>query len=49
MLVDKELTDRTHECPGCGLVMDRDENAAVNILRLGLQSVGHRAVEAHQL
>lgn len=39
-LVEKDLSDRIHECPGCGLVMDRDENAAVNILRLGLQSVG---------
>jgi putative transposase len=38
-LVEKELTDRVHKCPICGLVMDRDQNAAVNILRLGLQSV----------
>jgi len=42
-LVKKELTDRTHECPTCGLVMDRDQNAAVNILRLGLQSVAVKA------
>lgn len=26
---------------------DRDKNAAVNILRLGLQSVGVKTVEAH--
>lgn len=31
--VTKTLADRTHCCPNCGLVMDRDENAAVNILR----------------
>jgi len=49
LLVEKRLSDRTHECPGCGLVLDRDENAAVNILRLGLQSIGQRTVEAHQL
>jgi len=49
LLVEKKLSDRTHECPGCGLVMDRDEAAAVNILRLGLQSIGQRAVEAHRL
>jgi putative transposase len=39
-LVDMELNDRTYECPRCGLTTDRDENAAINILRLGLQSVG---------
>ncbi|MHC1631504.1 MAG: RNA-guided endonuclease InsQ/TnpB family protein [Methanotrichaceae archaeon] len=36
--VPKTLSDQVHECPRCGLVMDRDENAAINILRLGLQS-----------
>ncbi len=34
----KALSDRVHDCPCCGLSMDRDENAACNILRLGLQS-----------
>jgi putative transposase len=48
-LVDKELSDRIHECPSCGLVLDRDENAAINILRLGLQSVTRKGVEAHML
>ena len=37
--VTKSLSDRVHGCPQCGLVMDRDENAAINILRLGLQSL----------
>jgi len=37
--VRKELSDRIHSCPSCGLVMDRDQNAAINILRLGLQSL----------
>jgi putative transposase len=31
----KSLSVRTHVCPYCGLVLDRDENAAVNILRAG--------------
>lgn len=40
MIVKKTLSDRVHSCPYCGLEMDRDQNAAVNILRLGLQSLG---------
>ena len=39
-IVKKNLSVRIHKCPNCGLVMDRDENAAINILRLGLQSQG---------
>ncbi len=31
----KSLSVRTHVCPACGLVIDRDENAALNILRAG--------------
>ena len=38
--VEKSLAVRVHACPVCGLVMDRDENAANNILRLGLESLG---------
>lgn len=38
-IVQKDLSERTHSCPFCGLVLDRDHNAAINILRLGLQSV----------
>ena len=34
--VKKSLSVRTHICPRCGLVMDRDENAALNILHAGL-------------
>jgi len=39
-LVEKDLSVRIHSCPVCGLVIDRDENAAINILALGLQSLG---------
>jgi putative transposase len=49
LLVEKTLADRTHKCNSCGLVLDRDHNAAINILRLGLQSVGIETVEAHAL
>lgn len=38
MLVKKDLSERVHNCPFCGLSIDRDLNAAINILRLGLQS-----------
>jgi putative transposase len=34
--VKKSLSVRTHICPTCGIVLDRDENAAVNILHAGL-------------
>jgi len=40
ILAEKSISDRVHNCPKCGLSMDRDWNAAINILRLGLQSVG---------
>jgi len=36
-LVEKDLIVRVHSCPHCGLVLDRDQNAAINILRLGLR------------
>ena len=29
--VRKSLSVRTHVCPTCGLILDRDENAALNI------------------
>ncbi len=37
--VHKDLSERVHRCSFCGLTLDRDHNAALNILRLGLQSV----------
>jgi len=37
-IVKKSLSVRTHVCPRCGLVMDRDQNAAKNILEKALSS-----------
>ncbi len=38
--VYKSLSVRTHVCPHCGLVMDRDQNAAKNILSKALEGTG---------
>ncbi len=38
--VKKSLSARTHVC-SCGACLDRDENAARNILRIGLSTAGH--------
>ncbi|MDJ0599022.1 MAG: transposase [Crocosphaera sp.] len=37
--VPKTLSVRLHECPKCNLTMDRDENAAVNILKKRFSAV----------
>ena len=34
--VKKTLAVRTHKCPHCGLVLDRDVNSARNILLKGI-------------
>ena len=39
--VPKTLSVRTHSCPKCNSTLDRDENAAINILNKALQAVGH--------
>jgi putative transposase len=39
-IAKKSLSARTHVCQ-CGCVLDRDENAAINILNRGLSTVGH--------
>jgi len=44
-LVRKTLSTRTHQCSHCGTVLDRDHNAALNILALGLKNtVGHTEI-----
>ncbi len=39
--VQKTLSTRTHKCPHCGYTADRDENAAINILKKGIATTGH--------
>lgn len=36
-VVPKKLSERTHRCGSCGLTIDRDQNAAINILTRGLR------------
>jgi putative transposase len=45
-MVPKDLSVRLHDCPHCGLKLNRDHNAALNILALGLQSMGTQSLEA---
>jgi len=45
--VSKSLSVRTHVCPQCGLVLDRDQNAALNILAKALHGTGgHSGTDA---
>jgi putative transposase len=39
-LIQKSLSVRTHSCPFCGFVADRDVNAAKNILQAGARPSG---------
>ena len=42
-MVKKSLSVRTHICTSCGVVLDRDHNAALNILAKALEgTLGHR-------
>src|SRR5437899_3337183 len=45
-LVKKTLSVRTHICTSCGVVLDRDHNAAVNILQKALSTIGQMGTDA---
>ncbi|MEI6103293.1 MAG: RNA-guided endonuclease TnpB family protein [Methanothrix sp.] len=42
IMVPKTLAERVHICPNCGLEMDRDINASLNIRTLGLRGRAYR-------
>src|SRR5215475_2483661 len=52
-LVPKALSERVHQCPWCGLVLDRDHNGAICIFqgwkRPTVPGQNPGAVEAHPL
>ena len=41
-----KLSQRTYNCPICNLSLDRDHNAAINVMTLGMQSLGVKPIEA---
>jgi putative transposase len=50
-MVKKSLSVRTHICPSCGVVLDRDQNAARNILAGALAlagTLGHRETSSSE-
>jgi putative transposase len=44
--VPKTIQDRWHSCPHCGLELDRDHNAAINIK---YRAVGHPVLKAQEM
>jgi len=42
IMVPKTLAERVHHCPNCGLEMDRDINASLNIRTLGLRGSAYQ-------
>ena len=48
ILVPKTLAERTHACPHCGIELDRDLNASLNIRTLGLRGRAYRDTAKNQ-
>lgn len=52
-IVPKDLSVRIHDCPHCGLKLNRDHNAALNILARGLAGISTGspdvAIKTHRL
>ena len=47
--VKKSLSTRTHNCHHCGFIEDRDVNASINILKIGLTTVGIRSATLQEI
>ena len=48
IMVPKTLAERIHACPNCGLEIDRDLNASLNIRTLGLRGRAYRDTADNQ-
>lgn len=46
--VPKDLSVRVHSCPCCGLELDRDHNAAINILNKSMYTAGTTEIHARE-
>lgn len=40
------LSKRVFDCPGCGISIDRDLNASINIRNIGINTLGHSGFQA---
>jgi len=40
------LSKRVFDCPDCGISIDRDLNASLNIRNIGINTVGHTGINA---
>lgn len=43
---DMPLSKRVFNCPNCGISIDRDLNASLNIKNIGLSTLGHSGINA---
>jgi len=43
---DMPLSKRTFNCPDCGVSIDRDLNASLNIRNIGISTLGHSGIHA---
>lgn len=44
--IHPDLTEEVIDCPDCGISIDRDLNASLNIRNIGINTVGHTGINA---